>query len=418
MNLVIHDPSPTRNDYYSHMFARSMRLASGHLGSPAQNTALNEVRDSVVVLLTDDITDELICQLKERRNKIVGFNVTDSAYFSNAIRYSKYLELIDLIFMVSGVPTRNETKDMVVDPDFTVRLVDYPFVPDDEWQIFDRMRRAGKLQSLPYMTWSPTPEVRRWPYRERSQKCILRGGGHSRRFLLAMFLMRHDLLDPNSGFFLRDYFDDAMNPAFRFCDMCRLVFKTERRFRYAAMVPHVSCNSPVARPLDGGPWYDMSDLGKWNNRCPRSFYWMADEFQKRYGPVDMVQIEKMLNDRFLDAREHLEMLGRITFTSDLKWIHSIYAPQRFWEAASAGCINVLPERTMAQEFFPIIKPGQHYLVFEETFQNLPLAFSIDEGTYNEMAGECRQLYERWLMAGQFGINTNLLSHIFEEMRKL
>lgn len=413
MNLVIHDPHPTRNEYYSLMFAKYMRLASDHLGAPARSTSLNDVRESTVVILTDDLTDELIFRLKERANKIVGFNITDSAYLSNAIRYSKYLELIDLIFMVSGVATRNEGKDMVVDEDFTVRLVDSPFVPVDEWEIFDRMRRAGKLQSLPYVTWQPTPEVRRAPYRERSQKCILRGGGHSRRFLLALFLMRHDLLDPNSGFFLRDYFDDNMNPQFRFCDHCRADYKAHRRARNLPASP--ACNHPMT---NGNGDYSFSNLGKWNNRCPRSFFRMAERFQMKHGSVDFGQIEKMLNDRFLDAKEHLEMLGRITFTSDLKWINSIYAPQRFWEAASAGCINVLPERTMAHEFFPVIKPGQHYLVFEETFQNLPLAFSIDHGTYNEMAGECRQLYERWLAASQFGINTNLLSHIFEEMRKL
>jgi len=102
----------------------------------------------------------------------------------------------------------------------------------------------------------------------------------------------------------------------------------------------------------------------------------------------------------------------------LKWEHSIFMPQRFWEAASAGCINILPLRTINQEYFPRVKPGEHYLVFEEDFRNLDLAFQIDEQGYNHAAGEMRRIYDQWIQPTTYPINTNLLNHIINEIRKL
>ena len=354
--------------------------------------------------------------LKNSGNKIVGINVTDSSYISGQIRYAKNLPLVDLIFMVSGVPINNKGSEIAVDDNFNVTIVDKPFLDEEAWRVFDFMRRAGRLQSLPYVPWTPIPDVPRAAWKDRSQKAILRGGGHARRFVLALFLQLIDKLDPNSGFVLGPYFADDMNPQFRYCDACRRDFKANKHhYTYSPPLDDFAwCNSPAK--IDGH--LSMSDLGQWNNRCPQSFFWMAEQFQKRHGKIDMAIVEKILNARWLDPKEHLAMLGRILFSSDLKWEHSIFMPQRFWEAASAGCINVLPLRTINQEYFPRVKPGVHYLVYEEDFTNLNLAFQIDEQSYNHAAGEMRRIYDQWIQPTTYPINTNLLAHIVNEMRKL
>jgi hypothetical protein len=168
---------------------------------------------------------------------------------------------------------------------------------------------------------------------------------------------------------------------------------------------------------DGHSVWGLGDIGQWNNRCPRSFYWMAEEFQKQHGPVDMNHVEKMLNARWLHPQEYMDMLSRITFTSDYKWVHSIYAPQRFWEAASAGCINILPERTNDQVYFPLMEEGVHYLTYDESMGDLNTEARIDEKRYNDIAGAARELYTKWIEATEYTINNNLLAHIFGEINE-
>lgn len=414
MNLLIHDPVQGGNEYAT-FYLKAIRKYATDLGlSVAQCENINTVKGSTVLLLTDHLSGDLIVRLKNNGNKIVGINVTDSSYISGAIRYAYSLPLVDLIFMVSGVPVNNKGSEIAIDDNFNVTLVDKPFLDEENWRVFDFMRRSGRLQSLPYVPWTPIPDVPRAPWKDRSQKAILRGGGHARRFVLALFLQLIDRLDPNSGFVLFPYFDDAMNSQFRYCESCRLEYKKRGRALYVPGDNGIGCNSPAR---DGLNW-SLKDLGQWNNRCPRSFLWMAEQFTKRHGAIDMAIVEKILNARWLDPKEHLAMLGRILFSSDLKWEHSIFMPQRFWEAASAGCINVLPLRTINQEYFPRVKPGEHYLVYEEDFTNLGLAFQIDEQGYNHAAGEMRRIYEEWIAPSHYPVNSNLLNHIINEIRKL
>ena len=109
------------------------------------------------------------------------------------------------------------------------------------------------------------------------------------------------------------------------------------------------------------------------------------------------------------------MLGHILFSSDLKWIHSIYQPQRFWEAAAAGCINVLPQRTASQSYFPITTPGQHYLLFDESMNTLDEDFRISEPEYNDMAKQTRELFDKWIQPTVYAINTNLMTYMLGHM---
>lgn len=417
MNLAIYDPKPYANEYASRMFIESVRRFAVANSIPVHTVAqLEQAKGETVVLCTDHLSEERIQMLKNNGNRIVGFNVTDSSYISQPIRYAPSLNLIDHIFMLSGIQMVNVVEDMAVDDDLNITSFDVPFLDIEAWTIYQKMFQKGQLHPLPYVSWEPIPDVERKPWAQRSQKAIIRGGGHSRRFLLALFLMLKDKLDPNSGFVLHPYFADDMNPQFRFCDSCRSDYKQHHRARYnPAHSPTLGgfeqCNSPAKI----GDKFSFSNLGHWNNRCPRSFFWFAEQFQKRYGPVDMAIVEKMLNARWLHPREHMEMLGRILFTSDFKWIHSIYQPQRFWEGASAGCISVLPKRTQTQATWPILMPGQNYLTFNEDFSDLEQSFSISESDYNAMAGENRALFEQWMSPTTYPISTNLLDSIFRVM---
>jgi hypothetical protein len=410
VKIAFYDPIPVGNEYCTIMFLHPLIECARDRGHQVGECNPDTVRDSHVVLLTDHLTEERIYRLKENGNKIIGINVTDSSYISGAIRYAKSLPLVDLIFMVSGVQAANEDFDLVLTDDFELQQVPKPFLDPQNWAVFDRLVKAEKLKSLPYVPWTRINPPPWTPWAQRSQKTILRGGGHSRRFMLALFLMLKDRLDPNSGFVLRPYFADDMNPQFRFCEACR---RTQRAEGVANYHPEnlQFCNSPAHGSFDNNREFDVKDLGHWNNRCPNSFFWFAEEFAKRYGPLDMEIVKKMLNARWLHPDEHMAMLGRILFTSDLKWIHSIYQPQRYWEAAAAGCINVLPERAIMQIYFPETKPYDHYLVYGEKMRQLDMEFRIDEGPYREMAAANRNLFDRWIQPTTYRTNTNLLEHM-------
>lgn len=415
MILSFYDPIPIGNEYASRMFLEPLRAYASTVDIGIEEVSdMATVRNSTVVLLTDHLTEGRIYMLKENGNKIVGINVTDSSYISQGIRYATSLPLMDLIFMVSGVQRENMDYDFRVTEDFEVETFEKPFLEHEAWITFRSMANSGRLQSLPYVPWTPIPLGRNEPWAKRSQKTILRGGGHSRRFLLALMLGRIDKLDPNSGFVLGPYFADDMNPAFRYCDSCLADFKKHHHAR--RLPPAAECNSPAFVRHDEEMGYLMENLGHWNNRCPRSFYWMAEQVNKRYGGVDMAIVEKMLNARWLHPNEHMAMLRRILFTSDVKWMHSIYQPQRYWEAAAAGCVNILPDRVRSQSYFPDTKPGEHYLVFEEPFKNLPLAFSLDEGPYREISEANQDLFEQWIQPTEFKTNTRLLAYMIDLIR--
>jgi len=408
--MIVYDPSPYHNEYASRMFFRPMRMFARDIGIKMEECHdLEQTKNDTVIILTDHLSEERIQKLKNNGCRIIAFNVTDSSYFSNAIRYSPSIGLIDRIFMVSGLPIRNDCTDFVVDPDFTIRPVPAPFLPQKEWETYQFLLTSGRLASMPYVPWDPIPDIPWTPWSQRSQKVLLRGGAHSRRIILAMFLMRMCKLDCNSGVVLTPYFTDDMNPQFRFCDACRTDYRRDGRAKYFSGDTAVGCNGPH-KELSG---WSLRDLGQWNNRCPRSFYWMAEQFSKKHGPINMKEMETLLNATWISDKAHQEMLARIAFTSDLKWIHSIYMPQRFWQGAAAGALNILPERTNDQKYFPLMEDGDHYLTFSEQMDILDHDFGqINQALHDHVANNAKSHYEYWIRPSQYPINTNLLTHIF------
>lgn len=413
--IVFHDPhnGPNCHEYLTKIFFKGMRqwmLANNR--ATIDEDVLEKTRNSTVVVSADYLDLDSIAKLKDNGCKIVAFSCTDSSYISQGCREAAEMANIDLIFALTGIQKVNEGHEMVVDQDFNITLEKREFLPEDDWIVFNNMRKMGRLQSLPYVHWTKQPDIPPRPYSERSQRVLIRGGNHARRFVLALMLMRKDLLDTNSGFVTAPYFAEDMNPQFRYCGPCRERYRADKRATVGGVLP--DCTSP-ARWGDAGSW--ETELGKWNNACPRSFYWLAEQFEKRHGPIDFLALEKLLNAQWFPAKDHLEMLAKITFTSDLKWLFSIYAAQRFWDAAMVGCVNLLPARTQDQDFFPVMNSGHHYTIYPDDCSILENCTVINEGHYNAISKSARALYTEWIQATDYALNTNLLRHIFETIER-
>lgn len=404
MTFALYDPLPNINAYTTFYFGAIQAYAAHNGKTVTPISKLEDVRNCTLFTPTDYLTDETIQMLKNNGVRIVGFNVTDSSYISGACRYAVSLSMVDLIFMLSGVQTKNEGFEMVVKPDFTIGLEKRQFLVESAWQVFDYMRKAGRLQSLPYVHWEKQLPMEGRPYNLRSQKVLIRGGHHMRRFLLALKLMQHDLLDCNSGFHPAPYFADSMTHQFRYCAECRRIFKQHGYYPHTAANAGTHCENPMWQ--DGVA--DLSEPGLWNNRCPRSFFTVAEKFG-----ADMAAVERLMNGQWLGQKEHLGLLACITFTGDLKWLFSVYAAQRFWDAASVGCINFLPERTNDQEYFPEMTEANHYLTFSERLDYLKNETHISEELYNQVSSNAKSLYELWIKPTEFAINTDLLKRIFK-----
>lgn len=411
MSIVIFDPRPTIHDYLSPMYLAPMLACASRNNIPAvlKIDGLDAIKDSTVVLNADYLKPEVVAQLKNNGNKIVGFSVTDSSWISQCCRSADHLKNIDLMFMLTGIQKVNHGEEMVMDKDFNIVLEKRQFLPDEDWSEFHQMHQLGRLQSLPYVHAERQADVPAQPYNARSQKALIRGGHHMRRFLLALELMKLDRLDINSGFVTEPYFQDGMNPQFRYCDECRKRWKPNRYYSYWNGHAAQNCTNPLfERDMD------LSDLGGWNNRCPQSFFAAATKLAPN---VRIDDVEHLLNARWLPQREHLDMLARITFTSDLKWLFSIYAAQRFWDAAMVGCVNLLPARTAEQEYFPRMNVFEHYRVFREDFKLITFESEIDERTYNQTAAAAKALYDDYMRPTDFAIGTPILKRIFEKIEE-
>lgn len=411
MTLWLYDPKPFRNDYLSPMYFRSMEAYAARNGIQLRRIEDIRSQSSGVIVANADYFDlDTVNTIKNNGCKLAAFSITDSSYISQSCREAAVMSKIDIIFAVTGIQRINEGREMVVKPDFTIGLEDRRFLPDQDWTAFNLMRISGRLKSLPYVHAERQPHVEAKPYSLRSQKALIRGGHHMRRFILCLKLMERDLLDINSGFITSHYFRDDMNPQFRYCDYCRDQWKKNGGHVYID-----GCNQDCKN--DHWKRGDYFDLGGWNNKCPNSFDQLA---KLMLGPSrDVAGIVRLLNGKWLSAEDHLKMLARITFTSDLKWLFSIYAAQRFWDAAMVGCVNLLPSRTADQDYFPAMTPGEHYVLFDENLESLVENTSaMTEAYYDKVSAAAKELYNQWLRPTDYQINTNLLRSIFQGIESI
>jgi len=409
MTIWLYDPSPHINDYLSPMYFRPMELyANSNRINVRRVESLQGLPKGTVVCNADYLTPGVVADIKNSGGKIVGFSITDSSWVSQVCREGPLLDPIDLMFMLTGVQTVNHGHEMVLDSEMNITLESRRFLPDSDWAVFNAKRLSGRLQSLPYVHAERQPDVPFRDYLTRSQKVLIRGGHHMRRFILALQLQRQGLLDINSGFCTSAYFQDSMNPQFRYCDQCRHDYK---QMGQAWHFNPKECLNPCWPKHTEKP--NVSELRQWNNRCPCSFINLAHQYLR----VSNEAATHLMNARWLPAADHLAMLARISFTSDLKWLFSIYAAQRFWDAAMVGCINFLPSRTADQEYFPAMEPGVHYKVFDERLKNLPAEIQMDEIEYLSISANAFAMYQQWMRPTEYSINTQLIQHIFSKIEE-
>jgi hypothetical protein len=406
----LYDPKPTIHDYLSPMYFDQMeKYAKASSIELLRIGTITEATNCVFICNADYLDPVNVSILKNNGCKIVGFSVTDSSWVSQCCREANHLKNIDLMFMLTGIQKVNTGHEMIVNPDFTIGLELRQFLPEEDWEVFNAMRLAGRLQSLPYVHAERQPHVDARPYSTRNQQVLIRGGHHMRRFILALKLLEIGRLDCNSGFVTEAYFQDSMNPQFRYCDTCRAEWRINKRYPWSNRDGSLGC----CNENDRATTPNLSDLGSWNNKCPQSFYNAA----ARLSSVKPEELSRLLNARWLTQQQHLEMLARITFTSDLKWLFSIYAAQRFWDAASVGCINLLPSRTADQDYFPKMEAGVHYQIFDEHLAGLEGDSTITETGYGNISRNAKALYDDYMRPTNYAIGTPILKRIFNKIEE-
>jgi hypothetical protein len=411
MILGFYDPEPFANDYVSRVFIASMRQYAHDRGVAYKNVERLVPETGVgVVCNADYLTDEILIHFRDNGCPLYAFSCIDSAYLSEAIRNTPFANLCRRIFMVSGVQTTNVSNGLVVAPDMTISEQPRTFLPAHKWSVFDQMRRDGILQSLPYVPWHKFPEIDSVPFAAKNPSVLFRGGNHFFRVLMYFHAVRKKIDDHRSGFQTRPYFDETMNPLFRYCDRCRKIQRDIRSFPFIAgrHEKDDKCTSPA--PWGDNQMRDFSVTGLWNNRCPESFYWLARQFEKRYGALDHGHIQAAFNHIDQEPYDHLGVIARTRFYADAKWEFSINMAQRFWEAASVGTVNLLPLHANDQDYFPILKDGEHYVTCADDFSDI--SAEIDGDKYRQIAHNAHEAYKRWIEPTTYPISTGLLEHIY------
>jgi len=403
MNVLLFDPSPSRNDYLTRIYFEGLVARSGELGvSVTRIDSLAGITNSVILINGDHLDLETIHRLRNDGNKLIAFDINDNTLLAQSYRDNGLSDMPDLIFKVGGIQKFRVSQDLSVDEDFGISMMEREFLNEGAWEVYRQLDRQKMLLSLPYVPWGNQewPSV---PFGQRSGDVLIRGGCHIYRFLTFLSLCRAGRADCRSSFELHDYFREDMNQQFRFCDSCR-----------SGGEGRDGCTSPAVWGGDKVTGLDRyENANHWNNRCPRSFEWLAKKFEEKHGSIVMDFVRGALAGKFDAEEDFFIHLSHATFYADLKWLFSIYCPPRFWEAANVGTINLLPSRTTEQEYFPNILVGKHYLTFREDFsQQWPV---VDEEEFGLITGNARDLYEQWIRPGNATISSNLARHIFDQI---
>ncbi len=410
MNLAFFDPHQ-RNEYASRMFIQPLMAYAKDKGVPVKWVShLVPEHGWAHIANADYLTPEVLRHFKENDCPIYGISCIDSAYPSETLR-GPHLADVTKLFMVSGVQNTNTSHATVIDPDFTIRSEPRQFLPEDEWQVFDAMRKAGRILSLPYVPWQPLEEVAPTPFKDKRPTILFRGGNHLLRFVAYLMALRNGSADHRSGFQTRAYFADDMNPQFRYCDGCRRDFNAHNQ-HYPYGLPRSSSECQSEAPW--GDRLDMSVTGPWNNRCPQSFYWLAEQFAAKHGPLDFKAIERALNHHNDSAHAHLTAISQVRFYAECKWEFSIHMPQRAFEGASVGTIIFLPKRASDQDYFQNLKEGVHYLTYVNDLSDIS-----ERAVYSkEVADNAKDHYEKWIKPGSnFVTNENLLGYMLQKIKE-
>lgn len=407
MRFQIYDEG--KHEYVSKMyFAPMLEYARDNGVDLSIASKLVPTKGVGMICDADHLTPGVIMHFKENDCPLFAFNCIDSAYLTETLRFNPYLPLVNRIFMISGVPNKQVSHATVIDNDFTIRAEPRHYLYTDAWNTFNWLREKGALQPLPYLIWNKVRIPERKPFEQRRPTILFRGGAHFLRVVTYLMALKNGCADEASGFLLRDYFRDDMNPQFRYCEPCR----REMKF-YGESIPMQDFPKPeeCTSSAEWGGDLNLRNPGNWNNKCPRSFYWLAERFEEKHGKIDMGQLCKALNFASESEEQHRQTVADVRFYADCKWEFSIYATQRFWEAASVGTVNLLPDRANDQDYFPVMRAGEHYLNFWDDLS--PKFFDTRKDEFDQISENAYQLWKKWIEPQHYAISTNLLKHIFD-----
>lgn len=407
MSVVFYDPKPVRNEYFTLMYLNDLcRLYREEHIEIGEINDLWSVENLVVITLGDHLTPELIVRIKENNNFLVVFDINDNSALTHTYGSSDEALLIDLIFKVSGIQKTKDSYETWIDNDLNYTRKKVVFQGGNWGKYFDLVD-AGKIRSLPYPLWD-TNKVDNIPWENRHKLALVRGGHHYYRVHLFLHLLLLGFVDGSSVFPASEYRN-------QFCTDCQKAFNEEGwvSFEYVKNHPEMLCRLKN--------WeYDFNvNGGHWNNSCIPRYYDLASLFHAKHGGFDLGSVEQAFKGAFDNTAWKNEIMNRYILYADCKWIFSIYAPPRFWEAAEAHIINLVPERMNDQSFFPELKEGVHYITYKEDFSNLWEVCSIGKAKFEYITQNCYELYDEYIV-GRDGYRTskNLLSWILQQIEEV
>jgi hypothetical protein len=398
VKLAIYDP--TYNDYVSKMY-----LAPLEQFARAAGVTVKRITDPVpefgwtMICNAGLLNQSLVQHFDSNYCPLVAISCNDSAYLTANI--DNFFHQIPLLFTISGVQKVNFSNRAVMQPDMTVGLVLERFLSDEAWERYHAMHQAGRLLPLPYVPWDRLDSVE--VPAQKTPKVLFRGGNHFWRFVAFLHALKAGVAHPASGFLTEDYFCEDMVPQFRYCEKCRAQKREHGGMFYPVMA---ECECP---PLS------LDEPLVWNNRTPRAFMRLAQDFGMVYNY--RADIEQALNFKRQSPRQHLQAIADAAFFADAKWEFSIPFAQRCWEAASVNTVNLMPERAADQEYFPRWEKGEHYCTYPDDFSNIQICEEhVVHGGLYSIAHAARQQYEQWIKPLEYVTNTNLLAHILGKIQ--
>lgn len=404
--IYIYDPlRPNRNSYLTtRYFIPMVRAGVAQL----LEGEMEDARDKTILVLAEHLNPGNIIHLKNNGNKLVSFDINDNSCLTYTYARTPEVELIDLIFTFSGVQKTQYSNTLAISKDLGYTVKPTPFLDDENWAIYDRMRQSGKLLSLPYHPALSNVEIET-PFDSRSPKCLIRGGNHFLRYQLFLNLLKCDLIGEGSEFFANYY-------GYLFCDDCKEQI-SKGGLSYQYYLEHKwNCTNEYVHwetVVPDDEFYNIHHA-HWNNRCLPMHYWLTENFQKQYGPIDMAVVERTLNG--MHRANLREIMGGYLFYGDFKWTHSICIPPRFWEASQSRSINLIPRFTNDQDYLPEVKEFDHYLTFSEDFSDLrEVMISVSSEQWEHITRNCFELYDKWIKSDINNLNPNLTNYILEKI---
>jgi len=421
-NIYIYDPEPFLHDYVSHKFLTPLLKYGTTKGMTIKKiNSFDEAKNGIVLSFSGHLKSDVIKKLKEDNNFIGSFDITDSTWLSEAYRWDhEACSSLDAIFKFSGIPKYQYSQELQIGEDLTYYKHDYPYMEDKEWQYFCNLKENNKIIPMPHIPWQQYNIVPIHYLKKRD--VLVRGGNHYLRFHLFLNFLKFGLTSKWSGFFMADYHKSKMDADHRFCDNCCEIWnRNNNRFPYEEYL-----NIPIYEKCNNGhiPWpitdettFQNKNNHRWNNKCIPIYYWLTETFVNKHGYVDMKKVEDCFSIFYLHPDDLGNVLAHHLFTADYKWIYSIDIPPRFWECSAAKTVSLMPRWTRNQTHFPNLIENEHYITFDEAFEDLELVMDTKQEQYDHITNNCYNLYQKWIKGEEYGISINLMNHIFNQIEE-